>query len=237
MLQFCWIQLIQWLIFFFQSICWFSMPSPWPKVVSDPSHQLIAGHHIQKNKKIHPFTNTYRQFRVPANLLLLLAVRRHANRFTTMTFSPAVSLVQIKTSQSTPSPQSWWTICLWLYRQTIKSLSSDKMSQRLVGVSMANPWLSLSSAFGCGLLAVLAENQAVLPENVDGIKQLFILVTHLPGGDRKGNYSERGRPSIQTRRGNGTGTLRATETPTSLMRGEQREDRAAPLTSCSSASN
>lgn len=224
--------------FFFQSIRWFSMtPSLWPMVVSDPSHQLITGHHIQKKQRIHPFTNTYRQFRVPANFLLLLAVRRHANRFTTMTFSPAVSLVQIKTSQSTPSPQSWWTVCMWLNRQTIKSLSSDKMSQRLVGVSMANPWLPLSSAFGCGLLAVVAENQAVLPENVDAIKQLFNLVTHLPGGDRKGNYSEGGRPSIQTGRGNGTGTLRATETPTWLLRGEQREDRAAPLTSRSSASN
>lgn len=48
--------------------------------------------HTEK-QKIHSFTNTYRQFRVPANFLLLLAVRRHANRFTTMTFSPAVSLV------------------------------------------------------------------------------------------------------------------------------------------------
>lgn len=102
---------------------------------------------------------------------------------------------------------------------------------------MANPWLPLSSAFGCGLLAVVAENQAVLPENVDAIKQLFYLVTHLPGGDRKGYYSEGGLPSIQTGRGNGTGTFRATETPTSLLRGEQREDRAAPLTSRSSASN
>lgn len=140
-------------------------------------------------------SNTYKHFRVLAVLLLLLAVKRHANRFTTMT-SLRLPCHQSSPNQNTskePSVDELHACDCIDKPQSCQAVT--KMPQSLVGMSVANLWLPLSSAFSCRLLAVAPEYQTVLQGYVEDIKQLFTLVTvlhqNLLGRDRKGNYFQR----------------------------------------------
>lgn len=120
--------------FFFHSVYSFAiMPSLGPR----------------KKRKKSTNSHTYKHFRVLAVLLLLLAVKRHVNRFTTMT-----SLRFPSKSKHVKGAFSRQTTCLWLYWQTAKLPSSDKNAPKprrhVGGQPSAAAFVSFRlQAFGC----------------------------------------------------------------------------------------